>query len=206
MFALMSVVYVLGAQPAGWLTDKIGKPPVIALACLTISAGIGTFAGFDVPTVGRFDFPIYFSLSLWSIGSTLLGVSFFFLFLSLALRRKKTDTNDPARNSQTAPTAYVTDLTLPYQRSQALALHRTVGDVGLLIGSLSSGVVADVSSTDAAMRLNAGLLMGSTLWFAKTTLFDEFIARRAEKLRLEGEAGDEARDRQQKATTTTYKR
>jgi MFS family permease len=43
MFALMSAVGVLFAQPAGYLADKYGKPPVIVVACSTIAIATAMF-------------------------------------------------------------------------------------------------------------------------------------------------------------------
>ena len=69
-----------------------------------------------------------------------------------------------------APTAHVTDIVAPEERTQALALMRTVGDVGLLLGASTAGVLADWSSMGAAMDANAGLLLVATSWFAARTV------------------------------------
>ena len=42
------------------------------------------------------------------------------------------------------PTAYLSDLVPEHKRSQALALLRTAGDVGLLSGAVCSGLVSEV--------------------------------------------------------------
>jgi MFS family permease/Ca2+-binding EF-hand superfamily protein len=72
------------------------------------------------------------SLALWSLGGTLLG---------------------------TAPTAYVADLANSLQRSQALALLRTMGDVGFLLGAALTGMFADSFTVDLALRGNAALMV-----------------------------------------------
>lgn len=93
-----------------------------------------------VVTLGIALFPLgyYPALGLWAIGGTLLGVS---------------------------PTAFVADLAPSNSRSQALAVLRTVGDVGLLVGAAGTGLVADVYGFQAAMLSNAGLLGLATTWF-----------------------------------------
>ena len=63
------------------------------------------------------------------------------------------------------PTAYMGDLVTSKDRPRALALLRTAGDVGLLIGALSSGVLSDFSSIESAIQTNGGLLtMLASLW------------------------------------------
>lgn len=89
-------------------------------------------------------FPSFYpALSLWAIGGTLLGVS---------------------------PTAYVVDRSSPQTRSQALAVLRTIGDVGLLMGSASSGFLADRYGFPVAMQTNAALLGATTMLFAYSTM------------------------------------
>ena len=63
------------------------------------------------------------------------------------------------------PTAYMGDLVSSKQRPQALALLRTAGDVGLLIGAVSSGILSDFSSIGGAIQANGSLLtMLASLW------------------------------------------
>ncbi|KAH9253133.1 hypothetical protein BASA81_008815 [Batrachochytrium salamandrivorans] len=88
--------------------------------------------------LGIFPHHLYPALGLWAVGGTFLGMS---------------------------PNAYVTDQTSNRNRSQALALMRTIGDVGLLVGAAGSGLVADAVGFERAMEINAGLLGISTLWF-----------------------------------------
>jgi MFS family permease len=65
-----------------------------------------------------------------------------------------------------APVALTADLTHPKDRAQALSLLRTAGDMGLLLGAVSSGLLADVFSMEAAIATNGGLIGGVALWFA----------------------------------------
>ena len=92
--------------------------------------------------IGLFPFGFYSALGLWAVGGTLLGVS---------------------------PTAFVADLAPTRSRSQALAVLRTVGDVGLLLGAAGTGIVADLFGFKAAMLSNAALLGTTTAWFAWTS-------------------------------------
>ncbi len=66
----------------------------------------------------------------------------------------------------TAPVSYVSDSVSDRQRSQAIALYRTVGDVGFLLGAMTTGAVADAFSMDVAVHSNAGMLLTATGWFA----------------------------------------
>ena len=93
-------------------------------------------------------------MGVWAVGGTMLG---------------------------SAPTAHVTDIVPPEARTQALALMRTVGDVGLLVGAGTAGVLADWSSMGAAMDGNAGLLLVATTWFAFRTLLSRNAAADSSK-------------------------
>jgi hypothetical protein len=61
--------------------------------------------------------------------------------------------------------------------SQALALLRVVGDVGMLTGAALSGAIADASSMEAAMTLNAGALLAVTSWFTYRRLYRDKTAK-----------------------------
>jgi MFS family permease len=79
------------------------------------------------------------ALAVWSTGSTLLS---------------------------TAPVAYISDVTEDDKRAQAIALLRTSGDVGFLVGASSVGALADwTGNLDVAMQSSAGLLLTATAWF-----------------------------------------
>jgi MFS family permease len=78
----------------------------------------------------------------------------------------------------TAPVAYVSDKVTESQRAQALALLRTLGDVGFLVGAMTSGALADwVGSLDTAMQAGAGFLLTGTLWFASRQASLEHLSR-----------------------------
>ena len=79
------------------------------------------------------------TLGVWSTGSTLLS---------------------------TAPVAYISDLTDDETRAQAIALMRTSGDVGFLLGASLVGALADwTGGLDVAMQSSAGVLLTATAWF-----------------------------------------
>ena len=79
------------------------------------------------------------TLGLWSAGSTLLS---------------------------TAPIAYISDLTDDETRAQAIALMRTSGDVGFLVGASAVGALADwTGGLDVSMQSSAGVLLTATAWY-----------------------------------------
>ena len=63
---------------------------------------------------------------------------------------------------QSIPITLITDSVTSSQRNQALSLHRTVGDIGLLAGALFSGVLFDINS---APHINAGIIACSLMYF-----------------------------------------
>lgn len=85
------------------------------------------------------------TLGIWALGSTMLS---------------------------TAPTAYISDNVRDDQRAQAIALLRTAGDVGLLVGASSTGAVADMFNMDVAVHSSASLLLLATTWFSARRYLD----------------------------------
>jgi MFS family permease len=79
-------------------------------------------------------------LGVWAVGSSLLS---------------------------TAPISYVSDKVDDKKRAQAIALLRTSGDVGFLVGASSMGALADwIGSLELAMQSSSGILFAATSWFA----------------------------------------
>lgn len=78
-------------------------------------------------------------VGLWAVGNTALG---------------------------STPTAYIADKTDAANRSQALALLRSAGDVGLMAGASILGTVAHATDTGVAMGVASGLLLASGINFA----------------------------------------
>ena len=83
------------------------------------------------------------ALGCWALGSTMLS---------------------------TSPVSYISDHVKDSKRAQAIALLRTVGDIGFLIGASGTGVLADLSSMKIAMHSSAGLLLTATSWFSTRQL------------------------------------
>lgn len=71
---------------------------------------------------------------------------------------------------QALPVAHMSNLTSPKSRAQALALLRTSGDFGMLIGAASAGYLAEYSSTPLAMQAGAGILALNTGWYGYNAL------------------------------------
>jgi len=65
-----------------------------------------------------------------------------------------------------APTALVSNLVQPESRAHALALMRTIGDVGWLLGGVSVGGVATLFGSGPAMHGTASFLVLVAGWFA----------------------------------------
>jgi len=67
----------------------------------------------------------------------------------------------------TAPISYISDKVDDKRRAQAIALLRTSGDVGFLVGASSMGALADwVGNLEVAMQSSSGILLSATCWFA----------------------------------------
>ena len=82
----------------------------------------------------------------------------------------------------TAPIAFLSDHVSEENRAQAIALLRTCGDVGFLVGASSVGAIADVTSMGFAMQLTSALLLTGTAWFAAR----QMLAREIQKATAKG--------------------
>jgi len=147
----MSLVQVLGNPTMAKFVDVVGRAPGIVIGCSMLSTSM--FLLPYVATTGDVSgalsshhMALAATLGCWALGSTMLS---------------------------TAPISYVTDAVSEDQRAQAIALLRTAGDVGFLIGASGTGVVADWSSMDVALQTNAGLLLSATGWFAARRLLKQ---------------------------------
>lgn len=87
-------------------------------------------------------------LGLWSVGSSMLS---------------------------TAPIAFLSDHVSEANRAQAIALLRTCGDVGFLLGASGVGALADVTGMATAMQSTSAVLLSATTWFAVRQLLDNKI-------------------------------
>jgi MFS family permease len=89
------------------------------------------------------------ALGVWATGSTLLS---------------------------TAPVSYISDSTEESNRAQAIALLRTSGDVGFLVGASAVGALADwTGNLDIAMQASAGVLLTATSWFGVRQMMQQRI-------------------------------
>ena len=78
----------------------------------------------------------------------------------------------------TAPVAYISDTVDNGKRAQAIALLRTSGDVGFLLGATGVGALADwTGDMDVAMQTSAGLLLTATAWFATRQFLSSKVLR-----------------------------
>ena len=60
----------------------------------------------------------------------------------------------------------MSDATDEKERAQAIALLRTSGDVGFLIGGTAAGAMADwTGNLEAAVECSAAALLTATVWF-----------------------------------------
>ena len=78
----------------------------------------------------------------------------------------------------TSPLAYISDTVDEKRRAQAIALLRTSGDVGFLVGASSMGALADwAGSLDTALQSSAGILLTATGWFATRQLLTSRLSK-----------------------------
>ena len=68
--------------------------------------------------------------------------------------------------------SYVSDVVGDGKRAQAIALLRTAGDVGFLVGAAGTGIIADCFDMDTAVHVSAGLLLSATGWFTSRQFLD----------------------------------
>ena len=61
--------------------------------------------------------------------------------------------------------AHISDLTTLKERSQALALFRTGGDIGLLIGAIFAGIFSDFTSIATTIEVNSAVISVAMLAF-----------------------------------------
>ncbi len=64
-----------------------------------------------------------------------------------------------------APAAFVADIAPPHLRGPAMGLYRTWGDLGIVVGPVVGGAIADASSVSGAMMAIAALVTVAVTWF-----------------------------------------
>ena len=133
------------------LVQVFGNPPMAGFVD-KMGKVPGIVAGCSLLSASMFALPyctdmkeVAGTLAFWALGSTMLS---------------------------TAPTAYISDAVREDQRAQAIALLRTAGDVGFLVGASTTGAVADLFNMDVAVHSSASLLLTATGWFAVRRYLD----------------------------------
>ncbi|KNC76399.1 hypothetical protein SARC_11098 [Sphaeroforma arctica JP610] len=81
----------------------------------------------------------------------------------------------------TAPTSFLVDITKDRDRSDALALMRSGGDLGLLVGATASGLIAHSYGVGTAMACNSVLLAATSVSFALASTEPKFHLKQAGK-------------------------
>ncbi len=133
------------------LVQVLGNP-ILARYIDKIGKVPGIVTGCSLLSASMFTLPfcteveqLAMTLGFWSLGSTMLS---------------------------TAPTAYISDHVKEDERAQAIALLRTAGDIGLLVGASSTGAVADMFDISVAVHSSASLLLLATGWFTGRRIID----------------------------------
>jgi MFS family permease len=91
-------------------------------------------------------------LALWAAGSSLLS---------------------------TSPLAFISDRVDDEKRAQAIALLRTSGDVGFLVGASTMGALADwAGSLEMAMQSSSAILVTATGWFAARNILTNHLTKK----------------------------
>jgi MFS family permease len=133
----MSALQIVGNPLFAAISDQIGRLPVLLTGTALMGASLFYFDGAATATAVQLypDGLLLPALAVWSVGSSMLS---------------------------TAPVAYVSDHVPAEQRAAAIALLRTAGDVGLLVGSMGTGYLAHVTSIPTALSSLAYLIWAST--------------------------------------------
>src|SRR5690606_37918727 len=85
--------------------------------------------------------------------------------------------------SSSAPPVYVGDIAPEHLRGLAMSLHRTAGDLGLVLGPPVLGTIADRTTVQAGFGSNALLLIVATIAFAA---FARETGSRRSRVRAQG--------------------
>jgi len=133
----MSFVQVLGNPVFARVVDTVGTVPGIVGGCTMITTAMYTMPSCAVSPSDNLQMAAV--LGLWAAGSTLLS---------------------------TSPIAHIGNTVDDSKRAQAIALLRTAGDVGFLVGASSMGMVSDwAGSLETAMQSSAAILGTATSWY-----------------------------------------
>ena len=159
-FAFMSLVSVFSSQPLAYLADRVGKE-------LTIVMGAGLVGSSMIALPCASSFPTLLACAMpLALGSTVFGTAPVAKISGAYLNTTPIVHNPYVPNLRALPHSCLPDLTEPSDRAQALALLRTAGDLGLLLGATSSGILADVITMENTIMANGSLVCLMALWFA----------------------------------------
>jgi MFS family permease len=134
--ALYPAVWGLGQVGAGWLSDRVGRKPLIVTGMLLQGAALALLVAGDG------------DVTIAGVAAVLLGVGTALVYPTLI--------------------AAVSDVVQPRDRSQAVGVYRFWRDLGLVVGALAAGVVADAAGSGAAIAVVAALTTASGIWVAAT--------------------------------------
>lgn len=148
----------VGTVYMGMSAVQVFGNPVLARVVDRIGKVPGIICGCTLISVGMVSLPLCDNshmeqmagvLAIWATGSTLLS---------------------------TAPVAFISDHVDDEKRAQAIALLRTSGDVGFLIGASSIGALADwAGSLEMAMQSSSAILATATAWFVVRNMLTSMI-------------------------------
>jgi MFS family permease len=79
----------------------------------------------------------------------------------------------------TAPLAFISDKVDDEKRAQAIALLRTSGDIGFLLGASSMGALAGWAGLDVAMQSSSGILLTATAWFTARQILSSRLTKQS---------------------------
>jgi len=137
VFAMQSMVSVVGTEPVTRLADHVGAArllaPGLALMAMSFSA-------------------LPLAADVWQAIPSLMAMA---LSNTVLL---------------TAPTAAVANIASASDRAQALALLRTAGDAGLLVGGIFIGTASGFLGFNLGLQGTSAFLMASAAWFATRRL------------------------------------
>ena len=134
----MSCVQVFGNPIFARVVDKVGTTFGIVSGCSLISFAMYTLPSTCDPNTMQ---QMAMTLGLWAAGSSLLS---------------------------SAPIAHISNCqdVDDSKRAQAIALLRTSGDIGFLIGASTMGLLSDwAGSLDVAMQSSSAILGTATSWY-----------------------------------------
>lgn len=168
----MSCIQFIGNPIFAKISDKMGQIPAIVGGTTLIGCSMAILPMTStIPELG-------ISLAIWSAGSSMLSTAPI-AFISDAVMKQQLDDNTnnthnnklDHNNNNTSTTSrsghHSHSTTNTVARAQAIALLRTCGDIGFLIGAAGIGVLADyTNSLEIAMQCSSVMLLSATSWFA----------------------------------------